>query len=106
LLAALAATPILWQHYLVFLLLALAVAQPRLSVAWLLPLVVYLAPWKGNGALWQTVVVPIVVALVGAACLTPDGPGWTRRVLRPFGRDVSRPYSSSPKSGVSTSPRV
>ena len=73
LLASLAATPILWQHYLVFLLVALAVSQPRLSYAWLLPLGFYLAPWTGNGANWQTVLVPVLAAVIGAACLRAKG---------------------------------
>jgi hypothetical protein len=97
-LASLAATPILWQHYLTFLLVALAVARPRLSLAWFLPFAFYGAPWTGNGRLWQTVLVPLVTALIGATCLMT-----VRRSLR-SGRDVSRPYSSSPKRGVSTSP--
>jgi hypothetical protein len=102
LLAAMAATPILWQHYLVLLLLALAVTQPRLTVFWLLPLAVYLAPWKGNGEVWQTTVVPIVVTLVGIGCLLPRS-----RLGRLGGREPELEpggYSSSPKSGVSTSP--
>jgi hypothetical protein len=83
-LAALVATPVLWQHYLVFLLLALAVARPRLSAAWLVPLLAYLAPWQGNGALWQTLLVPLIAAVVGAACLLPasEAPGARPRVVR------------------------
>ena len=71
LIAALATTPLLWQHYLVMLLVALAVTHPRLSFAWLLPLVLYLAPMTGNGRLWQTLLVSVLAAVVGASCLLP-----------------------------------
>ncbi len=70
-LASLAATPILWQHYVTLLLVAVAVARPRLSAAWLLPLALYAAPWVWNGATWQTLLVPAVVAAVGVLCLVP-----------------------------------
>jgi len=70
-LASLTSTPILWQHYLMLLLVALAVTRPRLSVAWFLPVLLWLAPTTGNGTTAQTFLVPIVGALVGAACLLP-----------------------------------
>jgi hypothetical protein len=72
-LAALASTPILWQHYLMLMLVALAVCRPRLSVAWFLPLVPWLSPFTGNGNLGQTLLVPVVAALVGFFCLAPAG---------------------------------
>lgn len=37
--AALAITPILWNHYLVLLVVPLALARPRLSPLWLVPLI-------------------------------------------------------------------
>lgn len=70
-LAALASTPILWQHYLMLLLVALAVCRPRLSIAWFLPLAPWFSPFTGNGNVGQTLLVPVVAALVGAACLMP-----------------------------------
>jgi hypothetical protein len=87
-LAALASTPILWQHYLVILLVPLAVCRPRLSAAWLLPVLLWLAPFTGNGTAAQTLLVPVVAALVGAACLAPERqpdaePLRFSRVLRP-----------------------
>ena len=81
LLAALATTPLLWQHYLVLLLLALGITRPRLSVVWLLPLVLYLAPMTGNGKVWQTLLVPAVTVIVGASCFVPwRQPGSARAV--------------------------
>jgi hypothetical protein len=68
-LAALASTPILWQHYLVLLLVALAVCRPRLSVGWLVPVFLWASPHVGNGNVAQTVLVPLAVAFVGIECL-------------------------------------
>ena len=52
--AGLALTPILWQHYLVLLVVPLAVARPRFSGIWLVPVFVWLAPRGDNGVPVQT----------------------------------------------------
>jgi Glycosyltransferase family 87 len=44
--AALALTPILWLHYLALLLIPVALARPRLSALWFLPLVMWLLTWR------------------------------------------------------------
>ena len=83
LLASLVATPILWQHYLVFLLLAVAITWQRLSVSWFVPFLFYIAPWTGNGRMWQTVLVPAIVTLVALTCLVTP-PRWLgRRRIEP-----------------------
>jgi hypothetical protein len=41
---ALLATPIIWLHYFALLVVPLALARPRLSAAWLLPLVLFACP--------------------------------------------------------------
>jgi alpha-1,2-mannosyltransferase len=66
--SALAFTPILWQHYLVLLLVPLAVARPRFSGVWLIPVVLWLAPREDNGEGIQTLL-PMVVAAVLVALL-------------------------------------
>jgi hypothetical protein len=91
-LAALASTPILWQHYLMLLLVALAVCRPYLSFAWFVPLTLWIAPTVGNGAVWQTLLVPIAAAVVGASCL-----------VRP--RDVIPNASASPRGTLDTGTR-
>jgi len=68
-LASLAVTPILWQHYLVLLLVAVGVMRPWFGPLWLLPMLVWLAPRNGNGSTTQTLLVPLVVAAIGACCL-------------------------------------
>jgi hypothetical protein len=47
---ALALSPIVWQHYLVLLLVPLALMRPRFSMLWLLPIVLWLSPRAGHGA--------------------------------------------------------
>jgi alpha-1,2-mannosyltransferase len=47
--AALAFSPIVWQHYLVLLAVPLAIARPRFSPLWLLPIVLWVCPRFGNG---------------------------------------------------------
>jgi hypothetical protein len=64
--AALALSPVVWQHFLVLLLVPLAIAMPRLGVAWFLPMVLWACDLKGdNGRLWQTLLVPGVAVLLG-----------------------------------------
>jgi len=57
--AAITLTPIVWLHYFVLLIVPLALARPRLSLAWGLMWIFWLFPAQENGGdLW-----PIVVAL-------------------------------------------
>jgi alpha-1,2-mannosyltransferase len=73
--AALVLTPILWLHYLVLLLVPIALARPRLSLLWLVPLVMTvfeLLDWyRGwpRGDAEALVSVAVVVAVVLAAAL-------------------------------------
>ncbi len=70
--AALAASPIVWQHYLVLLLVPLAIARPTLSIAWFAPLALWASNLRGdNGRLWQTLLVPGVAALLVVVCCRP-----------------------------------
>lgn len=63
--AALVLSPIVWLHYFVVLLVPLAVARPRFSTLWLLPLLLWLTPLNGNGEAIQ----PFLPALVAAAMI-------------------------------------
>jgi hypothetical protein len=63
--ASLVASPIVWQHYLLLLVVPLAVARPLLSGAWLLPLLLWAAPMTDENGMWfQTLLVPFI-----ASCL-------------------------------------
>lgn len=63
--ASFALTPIVWQHYVLLLLVPLALARPRFSAVWLLPALLWLSPRSGNGDGLE----PFLPALVVVALL-------------------------------------
>jgi hypothetical protein len=75
--AALVATPILWLHYLVLLVVPIALARPRLSPLWLTPLALTLFELLGWYRGWPygdpeaLISVAAVVAVVFAGSLYP-----------------------------------
>ena len=60
----------MWLHYLVLLLVPLAIARPRFSAIWLVPLLLWLTPLNGNGESIQPFLPALVVAAVIAVVLT------------------------------------
>jgi len=68
LLATLALTPIVWQHYILLLLAPLAVVRSRFSAIWLLPIGLWVVPSEGYDHGVRSVL-PVVVLLVLAAVL-------------------------------------
>ena len=62
--AALALAPVVWQHYLVLLVVPLALARPRFSAIWLLPIVLWMSPRAGNGEGLETLAPAIVAAIL------------------------------------------
>jgi hypothetical protein len=96
--AALIATPILWNHYLVLLLVPIALARPRFSPLWLLPLVLWVTPHPESvGVAWRIVFVLAVVALVALQTVrrNSDSRPLTERLagLAPSGADAVSPPS-------------
>jgi hypothetical protein len=67
--AALALSPLVWLHYFALLVLVVALAQPRLGVAWLVPLVMFVCPGSGNPTLFETAVALSAAALTIAFAL-------------------------------------
>jgi hypothetical protein len=65
---SLLATPIVWRHYFALFLVPLAIARPRLSSVWLLPLVLLPTPVT-TPLLWQLVLTLVVMTLVVVALL-------------------------------------
>ena len=51
--ATLALSPIVWLHYLVALLVPVAIARPRFSAIWLLPVVLWVSPKPGYAEGWE-----------------------------------------------------
>jgi hypothetical protein len=73
--ATLAFTPIVWAHYFLLLLVALAVARPKFGVFWLLPLVFWISAPSHNPQLWRPVVVVLVAAAVAVGAVRSAEPG-------------------------------
>jgi hypothetical protein len=73
--AALALSPLVWVHYLILLLVPVALARPRLTPLWLVPLAIYalrpsgwtLHSWAGARTLWLTVVLGVTALVVAEA---------------------------------------
>ena len=70
--ATLALSPIVWLHYIVALLVPTAIARPRFSAIWLLPVVLWVSPKPGYAEGWETFA-PLVVATVLVVLLLLPG---------------------------------
>jgi alpha-1,2-mannosyltransferase len=66
--ATLALSPIVWLHYLVLLLVPLAILRPRFSLLWLLPVLLWVSPRPGYAEGYETFM-PGLVALILVALL-------------------------------------
>jgi hypothetical protein len=65
----LALTPILWLHYFTLLLVVVAIAQPRLGVAWFAPLGMYLATGHGDPTAVQEASTILSASVTVAVCV-------------------------------------
>lgn len=66
--ASLALTPIVWLHYFALLALVVAVAQPRLGVAWFVPLAMVVTPGSGQPTPFETAAtLAVAVLTIGLA---------------------------------------
>ena len=62
--ATLLITPVAWLHYFVLLAVPLAIARPRFTPLWLLPIVLWACPRDGNGDGVQPLIPTLVVIAV------------------------------------------
>jgi alpha-1,2-mannosyltransferase len=62
--ATLALSPIVWLHYLVVLLVPVAIARPRFSALWLLPILLWTSPRPGYAEGYETFMPAIVTAIL------------------------------------------
>lgn len=70
--ATLALSPIVWLHYLTLLLVPLAIARPRFSLLWLLPVLLWVSPKPGYAEGFQTFMPAVAAAvLLGALLARP-----------------------------------
>ena len=67
--ATLALSPIVWLHYLVVLLVPVAIARPRFSLLWLLPVLLWVSPRPGYAEGVQTFLPALAVAILVAILL-------------------------------------
>jgi hypothetical protein len=80
-LAALAFSPIVWQHSLALLLAPLAVLHPRFGLVWTIPVLLWLAPdTEGTVPALQLLLIALVVGAVAVVALRrPHPPERSRR---------------------------
>jgi hypothetical protein len=71
--ATLAFTPVLWVHFFLLLAVPLAIARPRFSAVWLLPIALWVCPRGGNGDELQVLVPAVVTVLIlGVVLARPE----------------------------------
>jgi alpha-1,2-mannosyltransferase len=93
--AALIATPILWNHYLVLLLAPIALARPQFAPLWLLPVVLWVTPHPESvGVVWRIALVLAVIALVAI-----------QAVRRGSSRSLTERLGGLARSGADAPPR-
>ena len=73
--ATLALSPIVWLHYLVVLLVPMAILRPRFSAIWLLPVLLWVSPKPGYAEGLATFVPAVAVVIVLVALLARPVPG-------------------------------
>jgi alpha-1,2-mannosyltransferase len=71
--ATLALSPIVWLHYLVILLVPMAIARPRFSALWLLPVLLWASPRPGYAEGFQTFLPALAVVVIVSALLVRPG---------------------------------
>lgn len=81
--ACLALSPIVWLHYFALLVVAVAIARPRLGVLWLAPLAFVLTPGSGAPTPFETSWTLAVAALVLGWCVRDALGSSERRAAEP-----------------------
>jgi hypothetical protein len=78
--ATLALSPIVWLHYLVVLLVPMAIARPRFSLVWLVPVLLWVDPRPGYADGIQTFLPGVAVVILVAVVLLRPSPTSPRLV--------------------------
>jgi hypothetical protein len=92
--AGLLSSPILWSHYLVILLIPLAITKPRLGPAWILVAALWLSPTEPPKSVIQVALVLGITAAITLAAGTDD------RARRTSTRKPARSSSRGPAPAV------
>ena len=70
--AMIVAVPVVWLHSFALLIAPVAVMRPRLSAAWIVPILMIIGPGTGNGDPWQTAGMLVLMAVtLGLALFRP-----------------------------------
>jgi hypothetical protein len=69
------AVPVVWMHSFTLLLLPIAVMRPRLSAAWLVPILCVVGSGNGNGSPFENAAVLAIAAVTAALALIPSREG-------------------------------
>jgi MFS family permease len=79
---AVVATPILWLHYLILLLVPIALTRPRLSRVWFLPVVLWVSPHPESlGVIWRIAVVLATVVVIAVVTYVRAQPAYGRNAI-------------------------
>jgi hypothetical protein len=85
--AALLLTPVAWLHYFVLLAVPLAIARPRFSALWVLPIVLWVCPRFGNGDEQVALPTLVTIAVIATLLVRPrPQPGWEAAMAEPAQR--------------------
>ena len=98
--AALAASPIVWMHYFLLLVVPLALTRPRLSWLWFVPFAYYPlgeSAWPAGDARKLTLALATTVILLAAAVVPRIGRAWSPRPKRPRPRERSSALDEAPE---------
>ena len=89
--ATIACSPVVWLHYFALLLVAVAMAEPRLAPVWFLglPMQVFITTGVHNGSTFQTAALLATAALTVVLALRPSFARWGRQ-------DAPSPVAGSP----------
>jgi Glycosyltransferase family 87 len=102
--AALAASPIVWVHYFLLLLVPLALARPRFSLLWLVPLAYQplgISTWPAGDARKLAIALVATLVILGAAVLP-----WPRRRSAVGAGYAPRPFAAARSSTGNPSRRA
>jgi alpha-1,2-mannosyltransferase len=66
------ASPILWTHYLVVLLVPLALARPRAGAAWLATIAYWISPLEPPPHVWKVLFVLLLTATLSVVAADPE----------------------------------
>ena len=86
-------SPIMWMHYLVLLLIPLAIAHPRANRWWLVFCLFWLSPTEDRGSMPQLILVLAIACAIGAASLNRAADAAEPRSVD-YGRREAAPLSA------------